>query len=253
MNEDQPTVQGEDATASQPAVAAITMPSVAEATAATYAQMLREIRSWGLWLLALGAIHLVASGFLSSPWGILLLVVGLASFYFREAAMFVIYGVTLSWAAISNLLSGEVTWLFFALIQLFFAFQTFRQFLRFRRTQAEAAILGEEALGSSLMPERAARVFPWTGCILGALALVGVVAFIVWVVILFGFMEAAALPDFADWLIGLVVNVGVLGLAVSLASLLSGHRYKPLAILGIVASSLVLLAWLALLVMTLLG
>jgi hypothetical protein len=78
-----------------------------------YAAMLKEIRSWGFWSLGLGAVHLVTSGFLSAPWGVLLIIVGLASFYFRTASMFIIYAVTLAWAALSNLLGLDFAWIFF--------------------------------------------------------------------------------------------------------------------------------------------
>ncbi|MDI7274626.1 MAG: hypothetical protein QME94_01470, partial [Anaerolineae bacterium] len=71
----------------------------AAVTVVAHALMVREIRSWGFWLLGLGALHLVLSGFLSAPWGILLGVVGLASFIFHDSAMFVVYGTTLVWAA----------------------------------------------------------------------------------------------------------------------------------------------------------
>ena len=151
-----------------------------ERVAEMNALMLRETRSWGLSLLGLGAVHLVASGFLSAPWGILLLAVGLASFYFREAPMFIVYGVTLAWAAISNLLGGEIGWIIFALFQFFLAFQVFRKFFHFRQAQTEYATLRvQEAPHSPLIPARAVRAFPWAGCVLGTLSLVGLVTIIV--------------------------------------------------------------------------
>jgi hypothetical protein len=71
-------------------------------------KMLKEVRSWGYVSLGLGALHLISSGFtgLSAPWGVLLIAIGLTSFYFKEAAMFVIYGTTLGWAALTNIMGN---------------------------------------------------------------------------------------------------------------------------------------------------
>jgi tetratricopeptide (TPR) repeat protein len=219
-----------------------TMSNTAVAVTGTYEVMLKNIRSWGWWSLGLGAVHLFIAGFLSAPWGILLLLVGLASFYFREAAMFVIYGVTLAWAAISNLLGGQTGWSIFALFQLVLAFQVFRQFFRYRGAEAEYAVSSPEAAQDTpLIPQRAARAFPWLGCLLGTLSLVGLVAIVVGVIIFVEFAETPEFPVAWGWLEGLVLNGGILALAVGLASLLSGYRYKAVAVLGMVAGTLVLL------------
>jgi len=115
-------------------------------TASPYPEkMLREIRSWGILLLILGVIQVVSSEFLSSTWGLLLIVVGLASFYFRSPAMFVVYGTTLSWAAVSNALSGAGTWGIFSVFQIFFALLTFRQYFQFR----SKIMVSQSALESS--------------------------------------------------------------------------------------------------------
>ena len=41
--------------------------------------LLKENRSWGLWLLIMGVIHVATTGFLSAPWGIILILVGLGN------------------------------------------------------------------------------------------------------------------------------------------------------------------------------
>ena len=40
-------------------------------TLADYAKMLKDLRSWGFWSLGLGLMHLIGSGFLSAPWGLI--------------------------------------------------------------------------------------------------------------------------------------------------------------------------------------
>jgi len=225
-------------------------PQVVEASDAIYARMLREVRSWGLAMLAWGLLSLLAGGVLSAPWGIMLLLVGLASFYFREAAIFVVYGVTLTWVAISNLMGFDVVWMGIALVQIIMAVQVFRQYRRFRQAQAEQAALYEWAAAGSPVPERAARIFPWAGGLLGVLALVGLVTIVVLLIIAVATEE---LLPFFDLLIDFVVDLGVLSIAVSLAALLSGYRYKLVSVCGLAAGAVVLLAYLGLFLLIILG
>jgi hypothetical protein len=169
---------------------------------------------------------------LSVSWGILLLIVGAASFYFSEASMFVIYSVTLAWVAVSNVLTGQSGWVAFALLQFVFAFQVYRQFLRFRQAEAE--------LDRPPDSKRAARLFPGAGCLLGAVGLGGWVLTFIGLIVFFD-LDGADLPALFVWMEGLAVNLGALAVAVGLASLLSGYRHRPLAVLGMVAGAVVLL------------
>jgi hypothetical protein len=50
-----------------------------------------------------------------------------------------VYGVTMTWAAISNLLSGNVTRMVFAVLQVILAFSTFRRWVLLRRCVARLA------------------------------------------------------------------------------------------------------------------
>jgi hypothetical protein len=209
------------------------------ATTVAYAAMLREIRSWGWWSLGLGALHLITAGFLSAPWGILLLIVGAASFLFREAAMFVVYGVTLAWAAISNILGGgQATWIIAGLFQIYMAFRVFRQFFRFRRVQEEndGSLIDAGSLESQSIPKRAAVIFPWVGGILGILSLAGFITLFASTFVLVVLNVQISNPFV--FLLSLSGDLGVLGLAVALSSLLSRYRYKPLAAIGLAASTL---------------
>ncbi|MBN1373014.1 MAG: hypothetical protein JW987_13840 [Anaerolineaceae bacterium] len=95
--------------------------------------MRRDIRSWGSWMIVMGIISFVSAGFLDSAWGILLVVVGLGSLIFRTPALYIVYGVTLVWAAVNNALGSSGTWAVFALVQLVMAVQTFGQFRKFNQ------------------------------------------------------------------------------------------------------------------------
>lgn len=208
-----------------------------------YAFMQREIRNWGYWPIGLGVLHLIASGTFSPTWGIALIIIGLASFYFREAAMFVIYGVTMSWVALSNLLSGGLsTWLILGLLQIFWAYRLFRQFFAFKKAQA---VLAASDPNSPIAPDssRAARLFPWSGFILGSLSIIGFGSvFIIIFAMAFAGITQSILPGLFE---SASVIMAILGIAISLASLLSDFPYKVFAAFGLGAGTVVVLAELA--------
>ena len=201
----------------------------------------KEIRSWGLALLIFGVLHIVASGFLSSSFGVMLIVVGLASFYFRSAAMLVVYATTLAWAGISNLTSGEWGWIAFAVLQGFICFRVLRRFLQYR--QAEAVLeVPADVEASGLTPQRSAKVFPWAGLFLGGFSLLALVGTFGSVIILLIVSPATeTVPPFLNILEGLAVSAAVLGFALGLASLLCRYRWKIAAIIGMVGGLLTLI------------
>lgn len=212
------------------------------AVAGTYSAMLREIRSWGFWMLGLGALHVFISGLFSASWGILLIVVGLASFYFRDAAMFVVYAVTLAWAGLSNLLSAAGGWQVFALFQFFLVYAVIQQFRRFRRAQIEQALrLQVEHQDQADPPDRGVRVFPWAGLVLGSFSLTALVLVLLGVFILMATAMHTPLPGWLSFIEGLSTDGAVLGFAVSLGALLSGCQRKGVAVAGCVLSAMTLL------------
>lgn len=212
----------------------------------TYSAMHQQLRSWGLWMLVMGGAQMVAAQSFS-PWGALLIGVGLASFYFRQAAMFVIYAVTVSWAGLSNLLYGEVVWKGFALLQAFWAFQLFQHFFRFHRAQrARVDQLSMGSVSPDLPPERAAIVFPWAGLFLGVVGFFGLagVLFVAFIgPLLFG---GQVFPEALGYVESAAVISGILGFALGLASVLSDYNPKLSAWAGIVAGGLTLMVELGL-------
>ncbi len=201
--------------------------------------ILKEIRSWAITLLILGALHIVATDSFSAPWGILLILVGLASFYFRTSAMMVVYAVTLAWAGLSNITSGQGVWIGFALLQWFLVFRVFQKFLSFRQVEANSVM--EETNSSGLTPKRSAGILPWVAGALGTLSLLGLVGVFVMAILLVAFSGNQSVPPFLIFIEGLIVNCGVLGFAVGLASVLCKYPRKVLSITGMVTGLLTLL------------
>jgi hypothetical protein len=54
--------------------------------------------------------------------------------------------------------------------------------------------------------------------------------------LLFTSTDVVETPDFFVWVADFAVHLGVLGVAVNLAALLSGYRYRWLSVLGLLAS-----------------
>lgn len=213
-----------------------------------HANMLKNIRSWGVWSLLLGALHIFTSGFLSAPWGILLIMVGLASFYFQSASMFIIYAITLGWAAFSNLIGFETGWVMFALYQFFLAFRVFQQYRLFRDVEGEYAHYAEDNSNpKQSQSNRASRFFPWLGSFFGCSSIIVFVLLILIVFIVAIVSEGkASVPEYFGFLEGLAVNFGILGASIGLASLLSKYRRKALAIIGLTCGVLTVLVELVL-------
>lgn len=209
---------------------------------AQYVRLHRETRNWGLALLALGVLHLLLTGFLNASWGMLLIIVGLSSFYFRSAAIFVVYSGALAWAAVTNVLSGSGSWMIFALIQVVFTVQTFRKFLEFRKIETE---LGEAAgqEGAAVVKDRCTGSFPWISLALGLASIIGMAAIFVGAIVYYGSASPESLlPAVFVFLEGMVINAAIIGLTTGVASLLMGYRYKVVSILGAAGGAIILLA-----------
>ena len=208
------------------------------------ALMQRELRSWTIWLLVLGVLQMITAGGFSS-WGVLLIVVGLASLYFRESAMFGVYAVTVAWAGLSNLLYSETgAWNVFAFFQFYLTFIIFKQFRRFQKAEreAKAQAISED---SPKTTSRAEMLFPWLSAILGVGALGGYGLF--WV----GIFARALLhvPDAQDGLVlsilsalaTIAVYAGILALAMGLSGWGAAFERKWASILGTITGGITLM------------
>ena len=204
------------------------------------AAMFAEIRSWGMWSLGLGVLHILTSGFLSAPWGILLVLVGLASFYFRSASMFVVYTVTLGWAGISNILGLEIGWIAFGIYQIYLAVRIFKQYHHFQNIENKYFELSAKDASTPIdTPARAQGFFPWLGSFFGCSSIIGFVLFFVIIAIIAGSSNGEPVyPGYFNIIDGMIMNFGILGIAISLASLLSKYRWKALAIMGLIGGIL---------------
>jgi hypothetical protein len=212
--------------------------------------MLKDIRSWGWWSLVWGGLSLIASGIFNSPWGVLLVIVGLASFSFRTATMYVIYGVTLAWAALQNLTTVQGVWILFSLVQIYATVRVFLNFRRYHKSEMEILSSMSATSPETQPASRAARYFPWIGASLGMFSFAGTVfGFLLVMLITYERGSAGLVPRYIYYLIDLAINLGVLGFGLGLASILSHYRPRILGWLALTAGALTLLIDIGLIVL----
>jgi hypothetical protein len=210
--------------------------------------MRRDIRSWGGWMIVLGIISFISSGFLDSSWGVLLIVVGLGSLVFQTPAMYIIYGVTLAWAAVNNALLGSGTWAIFSLVQVVMAIQTFGQFRRFNKAYqagkraAEAPVPpeGQDIIMKDVIPpDPYAPFLSWLSLGMGILGLFGLLAVLGFGILQNIFQPAAQISaDVLGFASGVAIDFNLLGFSAGLGSLLARHRFKGASITGMIAGGL---------------
>lgn len=230
--------------------------------------MRRDIRSWGGWMIVLGIISFISSGFLDSSWGVLLIVVGLSSLIFQTPAMYIIYGVTLAWAAVNNVLLGSGTWAVFSLVQVVMAVQTFGQFRRFNKAyqagQRAAAVPvppdGQpttqtdipqvDAVQQNVIPpDPYAPFLSWLSLGMGTLGLFGLLAVLGFGILQDIFQPAAQISvDVLRFASGVANDFNLLGFSAGLGSLLARHRFKGASIAGMIAGGLGILIMIGLMV-----
>jgi hypothetical protein len=206
-----------------------------------YGKMKKDIRSWALWLIGIGIVSLALSFMLDPSWGLMLMIVGFSSFYFCESAIFVIYGSLLAWAAISNLMAGSV-WAVFAAVQAVIALKIFRQFGKWRKV--EKTYIYHHRMGritAPPAPERGARTFPWLGAAPSVVSLGTLLGVVGGMAVSPAVEEDVTVMTGLDWAAMFAVNLGVLGLALGLASLVCRYRQKAPSIAGIVIGGIVVL------------
>lgn len=208
-----------------------------------YQKMLSDIRSWGWTLVIFGIFHMIASGFLSLPHGILLIAVGALSFVAREASMYVLYAVTLAWAAIGNLTLGTAPgWALFGGFQVLLSVQVFRRFLLFKKVQKDykESLATDQPEPVSPQPTRTDQIFPLASLVAGCGGLIGVL--FGWGMILVTSATAqASLLNVSGLATDVSMIIGVLGFSLGLAALLSDAPRRALSIIGTVAGAVAML------------
>ena len=95
----------------------------------TQEEIKRDIRGWGVGFLIVGAIHLIASGFLNPIWGAVIILLGLINLCVQHRVMYIVNGVAILVAGVMNLAwTGNSGWIVFGLFQLHWGISEIRKF-----------------------------------------------------------------------------------------------------------------------------
>ena len=126
---DTATQGNEEATSSNPS------PKISKETTVTKADMKKSLRIWGIGLIVLGVIHLLAASFLDPVWGGMIIVIGILNLCIRHRGMFVVNGAALILVGILNitgsLIEGGVGWIIFGALQLWWGATEIRKFAKY--------------------------------------------------------------------------------------------------------------------------
>jgi len=208
--------------------------------------MQKQLRNESFWLLGWGIIN-IAFAALNSPFGVTLLLIGIVSYFVRSPAMFLVHGVVFAWAAITNLFVDGFGSAFFALILGISAFQTIRRYASYRQPTIADNALSTRETDAVSQKNDPGRYFPWAGTLLAFFSLGGIVTIFIMDFVRFVFFGAEESMDILIFVAGVVLNLGVVAFAMSLAAVLSGYRPKIVAFFGTILGGLTVIIQIALL------
>jgi hypothetical protein len=100
----------------------------------------KDLKGWGISLLAIGVLSLIFSSFLDPIWGVVLIVLGIVNLLIRHRAMFIVNGLALIFIGVLNVLSiigaasGFNFWLMFGVFQVVWGVQEIKKYKRYAPT-----------------------------------------------------------------------------------------------------------------------
>lgn len=102
----------------------------------------KDLKGWGISLLAIGVLSIVFSSFLDPIWGVVLIVLGILNLLIRHRAMFIVNGLALIFIGVLNAISvfgassGFNFWLMFGVFQVIWGVQEIKKYKRYAPTGA---------------------------------------------------------------------------------------------------------------------
>jgi hypothetical protein len=212
-----------------------------------YESMKKSIHSWGVWLIVWTVFSVFSSNL---SWAFVLAAIAAMSFYFIDCAvMFLVYTALLLWAGITNLISGNPLWLTFGAIQLACAVFTFKEYRKYRDVKGSMDRFSLPLDSPSISWSNRESRMAWWSFIFGVIGLIGLL-YLIPAGFFLSYIGKSEVEQVVYMVFLVIFELGVLGLPVGIAALLTNQCLKAVAITGIVLgifSALILIIgiWLA--------
>lgn len=122
------------------------------------ADMDESLKKWGIGLIILGVIHILASQFLDPVWGGIIIILGILNLVIKKRGMFVANGIALLLVGLLNILSGFLDdpvnffWGFFGILQLIWGIQEIRKYKLYNSNQKTENVKSIEGLQTTSWP-----------------------------------------------------------------------------------------------------
>jgi len=100
----------------------------------------KDLKGWGISLLAIGVLSIIFSSMLDPVWGVVLIVLGIINLLVRHRAMFIVNGLALIFIGALNILSvlgassGFNFWMGFGVFQIIWGVQEIKKYKRYAPT-----------------------------------------------------------------------------------------------------------------------
>jgi predicted Zn finger-like uncharacterized protein len=118
------------------AAAVLSAEEVEKKRAANRQAMGKDLRTWGIALIVLGVIHIVAAKLLNPIWGAIIIVLGILNLVIRERGMFVANGLALFLVGAGNIAASiskkEYGWIVLGVLQVVWGISEMKKFQRYR-------------------------------------------------------------------------------------------------------------------------
>lgn len=221
------------------------------------ARMYKRIDSWALTSAGLGVLSLIVGG-LDAGWGLIMIIIAALCWRIKAASMFVLFGVTMAWAALTNGLAAlgrgaSPLWLAMGLLQLYWVVSLVREYRVYQSLPLQAMYEAKQWPAGFGAPPGGQAVTKWfgiAGMAIGALAflmLLGpIVINIAWVVS----TGTDAPSDVLNYIFVMSPDLAVLSIGLSAAAMATRGGKKVWGVGGVAVGGVTLLLWLALILLT---
>jgi hypothetical protein len=190
----------------------------------------KDIQGWGKALIFIGILSFIFSGFLDFLWGVILVILGIISFFILEPAMYIIFGCVIIMLGIINSLTTSTGWSVYSLFQFIIGFFILRSYFNYREYYKIVHQKSSKFFIMSIV-----LFFMSLATLIGSLTMASM-----------GYQEAKSI----EIIFQLSSYLAIIGTATGLASILTEKIFKLFPIVMTILNFIVFLAFVAIMMMS---